>query len=155
MGHFGGCFPLWIWTNSLWLWCPLPLPACSDIQGRSRAAHIAFMQLQIFWLEHNLDLGHFDNMIFLSFQSPLRLSSPHPLFPFSRLHSIARCLLQTGGFVGVVNVGAQSSQYWLSISWIVELNHACQSSVSDFCATIVFVFPRMITLILCVSDLHK
>ena len=59
MGHFGGCFPLWIWTNSLWLWCPLPLPACSDIQGRSRAEHIAFMQSQIFWLEHNFDFGHF------------------------------------------------------------------------------------------------
>ena len=26
----------------------------------------------------------------------------------------------------------------------------CQSSVSDFCITTVFVFPRMITLILCV-----
>ena len=46
---------------------------------------------------------------------------PPPLFtppfsPFSRLHSIARCLLQTGGFVGAVNVGAQSSQYWPSSS---------------------------------------
>ena len=46
---------------------------------------------------------------------------PPPLFtppfsPFSKLHSIARCLLQTGGFVGVVNVGAQSSQYWPSSS---------------------------------------
>ena len=87
------------------------------------------------WGTHNLDpIPHPPNLTqFLPFQSPLHLSSPHLLFPFSRLHSIARCLLQTGVFVGVVSVGAQSSQYWPSNSWIVKLN--CQSTDKDFCIT--------------------
>ena len=62
---------------------------------------------------------------FLPFQSPLHLSSPpHTLFPSSKLHSIARCLLQTGVSVEVVNVGVPSSQPVSSSSSIGKLHDA-------------------------------
>ena len=100
------------------------------------------------WGTHNLELILQPSNLpqlglpFLPFQSPLHLSSPHTLFLSTKLHSIARRLLQTGACVEDANVGAPSSQSVSFSSLIGELLDACQHCPSVQCPWFLYMYNR-------------